>query len=119
MSAEYLMAGGNSNVILCERGIRTYETCTRNTLDISAVPVLKRISHLPVVVDPSHAAGIYWMVRPLARAAVAAGADGLIIEVHNDPAHALSDGAQSLTYESFEETMPELRQLARAVGRDL
>ena len=119
MSAEYLMAGGNSNVILCERGIRTYETCTRNTLDISAVPVLKRISPLPVVVDPSHAAGIYWMVRPLARAAVAAGADGLIIEVHNDPAHALSDGAQSLTYESFEETMPELRQLARAVGRDL
>lgn len=119
MSAEYLMAGGNSNVILCERGIRTYETYTRNTLDISAVPVLKRISHLPVVVDPSHAAGIYWMVRPLARAAVAAGADGLIIEVHNDPAHALSDGAQSLTYESFEETMPELRRLAQAVGRDL
>lgn len=119
MSAEYLMAGGNSNVILCERGIRTYETYTRNTLDISAVPVLKRISHLPVVVDPSHAAGIYWMVRPLARAAIAAGADGLIIEVHNDPAHALSDGAQSLTYESFEETMPELRRLAQAVGRDL
>lgn len=119
MSAEYLMAGGNGNVILCERGIRTYETYTRNTLDISAVPVLKRISHLPVVVDPSHAAGIYWMVRPLARAAIAAGADGLIIEVHNDPAHALSDGAQSLTYESFEETMPELRRLAQAVGRDL
>ena len=119
MSAEYVMAGGNSNVILCERGIRTYETYTRNTLDISAVPVLKRISHLPVVVDPSHAAGIYWMVRPLARAAVAAGADGLIIEVHNDPARALSDGAQSLTYESFAETMPELRQLALAVGREL
>jgi len=119
MSAEYVMAGGNSNVVLCERGIRTYETYTRNTLDISAVPVLKRISHLPVVVDPSHAAGIYWMVRPLARAAVAAGADGLIIEVHNDPARALSDGAQSLTYESFEETMPELRQLAQAVGREL
>lgn len=119
MSAEYLMAGGNSNVILCERGIRTYETYTRNTLDISAVPVLKRISHLPVVVDPSHAAGIYWMVRPLAQAAVAAGADGLIIEVHNDPAHAMSDGAQSLTYESFEETMPQLRKLAQAVGRDL
>lgn len=119
MSAEYLMAGGNGNVILCERGIRTYETYTRNTLDISAVPVLKRISHLPVVVDPSHAAGIYWMVRPLAQAAVAAGADGLIIEVHNDPAHAMSDGAQSLTYESFEEMMPQLRKLAQAVGRDL
>lgn len=119
MSAEYLMAGGNNNVILCERGIRTYETYTRNTLDISAVPVLKRISHLPVVVDPSHAAGIYWMVNPLAKAAIAAGADGLIIEVHNDPAHALSDGAQSLTYESFEETMPELKRLAQAVGRDI
>ena len=101
MSAEYIMAGGNENVILCERGIRTYEKYTRNTLDISAVPVLKRMSHLPVVVDPSHAGGIYWMVEPLAKAAVAAGADGLMIEVHNDPAHALSDGAQSLTYDSF------------------
>lgn len=119
MSAEYLMAGGNENVILCERGIRTYETYTRNTLDISAVPVLKRISHLPVVVDPSHAGGIYWMVAPLARAAVAAGADGLMIEVHNDPAHALSDGAQSLTYESFEETMASLRSVASAVGREI
>ena len=119
MSAEYVMAGGNENVILCERGIRTYETYTRNTLDISAVPVLKRISHLPVIVDPSHAGGIYWMVAPLARAAVAAGADGLMIEVHNDPAHALSDGAQSLTYESFEETMESLRGIAAAVGREL
>lgn len=119
MSAEYLMAGGNENVILCERGIRTYETYTRNTLDISAVPVLKRMSHLPVIVDPSHAGGIYWMVEPLAKAAVAAGADGLMIEVHNDPAHALSDGAQSLTYDSFKETMSKLRAVANAVGRDL
>lgn len=119
MSAEYLMAGGNENVILCERGIRTYETYTRNTLDISAVPVLKRMSHLPVIVDPSHAGGIYWMVEPLAKAAIAAGADGLMIEVHNDPAHALSDGAQSLTYESFSETMDSIRRVAEAVGREL
>ena len=119
MSAEYIMAGGNENVILCERGIRTYETYTRNTLDISAVPVLKRISHLPVIVDPSHAGGIYWMVEPLAKAAIAAGADGLIIEVHNDPAHALSDGAQSLTYDSFHETMQSIRRVAAAVDRTL
>ncbi len=119
MSAEYIMAGGNENVILCERGIRTYETVTRNTLDISAVPVLKRMSHLPVVVDPSHAGGIYWMVEPLGMAAIAAGADGMIIEVHNDPAHALSDGAQSLTPESFEETMARLRAVAGAVGRSI
>ena len=101
MSAEYIMAGGNERVILCERGIRTYETYTRNTLDISAVPILKRLSHLPVVVDPSHASGIAWLVEPLAMAAVAAGADGLIIEVHNNPAKALSDGAQSLTPDQF------------------
>lgn len=119
MSAEYIMAGGNENVILCERGIRTYETYTRNTLDISAVPVLKRMSHLPVIVDPSHAGGIYWMVEPLAKAAIAAGADGLIIEVHNDPAHALSDGAQSLTYDSFRETMQSIRRVAAAVDRTL
>lgn len=119
MSAEYIMAGGNENVILCERGIRTYETYTRNTLDISAVPVLKRMSHLPVIVDPSHAGGIYWMVEPLAKAAIAAGADGLIIEVHNDPAHALSDGAQSLTYDSFHETMQSIRRVAAAVDRTL
>ena len=119
MSAEYLMAGGNENVILCERGIRTYETYTRNTLDISAVPVLKRMSHLPVIVDPSHAGGIYWMVEPLAKAAVAAGADGLMIEVHNDPSHALSDGAQSLTYKSFSECMNSIRRVAEAVGREL
>ncbi len=117
MSAEYIMAGGNEQVILCERGIRTYEQYTRNTLDISAVPVLKRMSHLPVIVDPSHAGGIYWMVEPLAKAAIAAGADGLMIEVHNDPARALSDGAQSLTYDSFAETMDSLRAIAKAVNR--
>ena len=102
MSAEYIMAGGNEQVIFCERGIRTFETSTRNTLDISAIPMLKQKSHLPVIVDPSHAAGIPWMVEPLALASLAAGADGLMIEVHNDPAHALSDGAQSLTPDQFD-----------------
>ncbi len=110
MSAEYIMAGGNNNVVLCERGIRTFETSTRNTLDISAVPMLKRKSHLPVVVDPSHAAGLSWMVEPLAMAAIAAGADGLMIEVHNDPPHALSDGAQSLTPESFTKLMKKINR---------
>ena len=118
-AAEYIASEGNPRIVLCERGIRTYEKYTRNTLDISAVPVLKRMSHLPVVVDPSHAGGIYWMVEPLAKAAVAAGADGLMIEVHNDPAHALSDGAQSLTYDSFHETMNNLRAVAQAVGREI
>ena len=102
MSAEYIMAGGNDKVMLCERGIRTYETFTRNTLDISAIPIIKKLSHLPVIVDPSHASGKSWLVEPLAMAAVAAGADGLIIEVHNDPPHALSDGAQSLTPKQFD-----------------
>lgn len=102
MSAEYIMAGGNNKVILCERGIRTYETATRNTLDISAVPILKKLTHLPIIVDPSHASGKSWLVEPLAMSAVAAGADGLMIEVHNDPPHALSDGAQSLTPEQFD-----------------
>lgn len=101
MSAEYIMSSGNENVILCERGIRTYETATRNTLDLSAVPVLHELSHLPVVVDPSHATGVARYVKPMAMAAVASGADGLIIEVHNDPPHALSDGAQSLRPEQF------------------
>ena len=119
MSAEYICSGGNTNVILCERGIRTYETATRNTLDVSAVPVLKRLSHLPVIIDPSHAAGIYWMVEPLAMAGIAAGADGLIIEVHNNPAQALSDGAQSLTYEHFNHTMEKVRAIAPALGRTL
>lgn len=113
------MSEGNSKVILCERGIRTYETATRNTLDISAVPVLKRLSHLPVFVDPSHAAGIAWLVEPLAFAAVAAGVDGLIIEVHNDPLHALSDGPQSLTPAEFQGLLHRLSPLAKAIGRSL
>ncbi|TJX14541.1 3-deoxy-7-phosphoheptulonate synthase [Tissierella creatinini] len=117
MSAEYVMSGGNNNVVLCERGIRTCENYTRNTLDISAIPVLKKLTHLPVVIDPSHAAGINWMVEPLSMAALAAGADGLIIEVHNDPKNALCDGAQSLTYDSFAETMVKLKLIAAAVGR--
>ncbi|MDP4118644.1 MAG: N-acetylneuraminate synthase family protein, partial [Bacillota bacterium] len=103
MSAEYIMAGGNGNVILCERGIRTFETATRNTLDLSAIPLIKSLSHLPVIVDPSHATGIAKLVKPMAMAAAAAGADGLIIEVHNDPPHASSDGAQSLTPEAFDD----------------
>ncbi len=110
MSAEYIMAGGNSQVILCERGIRTFETQTRNTLDISAVPLLKHQSHLPVIVDPSHATGIPWLVEPLSKAAVAAGADGLMIEVHNDPKNALCDGAQSLTPGQFDSVMKKVRR---------
>lgn len=119
MSAEYIMAGGNDNVILCERGIRTFENYTRNTLDLSAIPAVKKLSHLPVVVDPSHAAGMWWMVEPLAKAAVAVGADGLIIEVHNDPEHALCDGAQSLKPERFGRLMQDLKIIAGAVGREL
>lgn len=115
MSAEYIMAGGNEQVILCERGIRTYENFTRNTLDVSAIPIVKSLSHLPVVVDPSHASGKAWLVEPLAMAAVAAGADGLIIEVHNDPAHALSDGAQSLTPAQFDKTAKKLFALHKAL----
>ena len=119
MSAEYIMSAGNENVILCERGVRTFETYTRNTLDVSAIPAIKQMSHLPVIVDPSHAAGMYWMVEPLALAAVAAGADGLIIEVHNDPANALCDGAQSITPEQFDGLMGRLAPLAACVGREL
>ncbi len=119
MSAEYIMAGGNPNVILCERGIRTFETYTRNTLDLSAVLAVKRQSHLPVVVDPSHACGKAWMVERMAMAAVAAGADGLIIEVHNDPPCALCDGAQSVTPEQFGSIMDKLRAVAACVGREL
>ena len=119
MSAEYIMAGGNDNVILCERGIRTFENYTRNTLDLSAIPAVKKLSHLPVVVNPSHAAGMWWMVEPLAKAAVAVGADGLIIEVHNDPEHALCDGAQSLKPERFGRLMQDLKIIAGAVGREL
>ena len=119
MSAEYIMAGGNDNVILCERGIRTYETYTRNTLDLSAIPAAKKLSHLPVIVDPSHAAGMWWMVEPLAKAAIAAGADGLMIEVHNDPENAWCDGAQSLKPERFAALMNDLRGIAQIVGREL
>jgi 3-deoxy-7-phosphoheptulonate synthase len=111
MSAEYIMVGGNSQIILCERGIRTFETATRNTLDISAVPVLKELTHLPVIVDPSHGTGNARFVKPMAMAAVAAGADGLIIEVHNDPVHALCDGAQSLTPESFGDLMAQVNKI--------
>ena len=119
MSAEYIMSEGNPNVILCERGIRTFETYTRNTLDLSAVLAVKRLSHLPVVVDPSHACGQAWMVERMAMAAVAAGADGLIIEVHNDPPHALCDGAQSVTPEQFETIMDRVRSIAACVGREV
>ena len=119
MSAEYIMAEGNENVILCERGIRTFETYTRNTLDVSAIPAVKRMSHLPVIVDPSHSAGMYWMVEPLALAAVAAGADGLIIEVHNDPANAKCDGQQSLTPERFDSLMGKVSTLVDMVGKTL
>ncbi len=117
LSAEYILAGGNYNVILCERGIRTFETYTRNTLDIAAIPVIKKLSHLPIIADPSHGTGRRDKVSPMARAAVAAGADGLLIEVHHDPEHALSDGAQSLYADQFAELMAELRIIAPAVGR--
>ena len=119
MSAEYIMAGVNENVILCERGIRTYETYTRNTLDLSAIPAAKKLSHLPVIVDPSHAAGMWWMVEPLAKAAIAVGADGLMIEVHNDPENAWCDGAQSLNPERFASLMKDLKEIAKIVGREL
>jgi 3-deoxy-7-phosphoheptulonate synthase len=119
LSAEYVMAGGNYDVILCERGIRTFETYTRNTMDISAFPVVKKLSHLPIVADPSHGTGRRDMVAPVARASVAGGADGLLIEVHPDPDRALSDGAQSLRPEQFEELMGQLRMIATAVGRTI
>ena len=119
MSAEYIMAGGNENVILCERGIRTYEGYTRNTLDLSAIPVIKKLSHLPVIVDPSHASGYWYLVEPLAKAAIAAGADGLMIEVHNDPQHALSDGQQSVKPELFDAIMKKVKKLAEMEGKVL
>jgi 3-deoxy-7-phosphoheptulonate synthase len=119
MAAEYIAAGGNHRIILCERGIRTFETATRNTLDLSAVPVVKRLSHLPVVVDPSHAAGYRDLGPPLARAAVAVGADGLLLEVHPDPAAALSDGPQSLDAADFRDLMDDVRRIARALDRPL
>jgi len=117
MSAEYIMSEGNEQVILCERGIRTFETMTRNTLDLSAIPLLKQKSHLPVIVDPSHAAGIRSLVAPLAKAAMAVGADGLMIEAHNDPSRALCDGAQSLDLKQFEELMVDLRKRAMFEGK--
>ena len=116
-TAHVFQAGGNDKVMLCERGIRTYETFTRNTLDISAIPIIKKLSHLPVIVDPSHASGKSWLVEPLAMAAVAAGADGLIIEVHNDPPHALSDGAQSLTPKQFDGVAKKVFGLKKAVDK--
>ena len=119
LSAEYILAGGNNDVILCERGIRTFETATRNTFDISAIPVVQKLSHLPVVADPSHGAGRRDMVPQLARAAVAAGADGLLIEVHADPDHAWSDGAQSMYPDQFDRLMAELRIIAPAIGRSI
>jgi 3-deoxy-7-phosphoheptulonate synthase len=119
LSAEYVLSGGNTDVILCERGIRTFETATRNTFDISAIPVVKKLSHLPIIADPSHGAGRRDMVAPMARAAVAAGADGLIIEVHCDPDHALSDGAQSMFPAQFDRLMAELRIIAPAIGRSI
>ena len=119
MSAEYIMAEGNPNVVLCERGVRTFETSMRNTLDISAVPMLKKMTHLPVVIDPSHAAGIAFMVPSLAKAAVAVGADGLMIEVHNDPARAKSDGAQSLTPDQFDDLMATIRPELEFFGKTL
>lgn len=117
MAAEYIMAQGNPNVILCERGIRTFETYTRNTFDLNAVPVIKKLSHLPIFADPSHGTGKWYLVPPMAMAAVAAGADGLIVEVHPNPDHARSDGAQSLTFENFAKLMPQLNAVAQAVGR--
>jgi 3-deoxy-7-phosphoheptulonate synthase len=119
LSAEYILAGGNYNVVLCERGIRTFETYTRNTLDISAVPIVHKLSHLPIAADPSHGTGLRDKVAPMARASVAAGADALLIEVHHDPDRALSDGAQSLYPEQFSELMDQLRIIAPAVGRTI
>lgn len=119
MSAEYIMSGGNENIILCERGIRTYETYTRNTLDLSAIPLLKKYSHLPVVVDPSHATGQAWMVPTMAKAAIAAGADGLLIEVHNNPCKAKCDGAQSLNCEEFTNLMKDLKKRVEFEGKTL
>ena len=119
MSAEYIMAGGNEQVILCERGVRTFENYTRNTLDLSAIPVIKKLSHLPIIIDPSHAMGKSWMVEPLSKAAIAAGADGLIIEVHNDPKNALCDGQKSITPEEYKILVEKLKKIANAVDREI
>ncbi len=117
MSAEYIMASGNPNVILCERGIRTFESYTRNTLDLQAIPVVKKLTHLPIVIDPSHAGGKWWLVEPMAKASVAGGADGLMIEVHNDPEKALCDGPQSLRPEKYEELLKQISKIAEVVGK--
>ena len=119
MSAEYIMASGNENVILCERGVRTFETYTRNTLDLQAIPVLRKMTHLPVIIDPSHAGGKWWLVEPMAKASVAAGCDGLLIEVHNDPEHALCDGAQSLKPKKYTKLIEELREIGKVVGKEI
>ena len=117
MSAEYIMASGNPNVILCERGIRTFESYTRNTLDLQAIPVIKRLTHLPIIIDPSHAGGKWWLVEPMAKAAVAAGCDGLMIEVHNDPEHALCDGPQSLKPKKYTELLRQIKGIGEIVGK--
>ena len=119
MSAEYIMASGNENVILCERGIRTFESYTRNTLDLQSIPVLRKLTHLPIIVDPSHAGGKWWLVDSMAMAAVAAGADGLMIEVHNDPESALCDGAQSLKPKKYDELIKKVSQIAGVVGKTI
>jgi 3-deoxy-7-phosphoheptulonate synthase len=119
MSAEYIMSEGNENVILCERGIRTFETYTRNTLDVSAIPAIKKMSHLPIIVDPSHSGGMRWLVEPLTMAAIAAGADGIIVEVHNDPARALCDGQQSLNPQEFQDLMDKIVPLSQFMGKTL
>ena len=119
MSAEYIMASGNPNVILCERGIRTFESYTRNTLDLQAIPVIKRLTHLPIIIDPSHAGGKWWLVEPMAKAAVAAGCDGLMIEVHNDPEHALCDGPQSLKPEKYTKLLKQVGEIAHIVGKEI
>jgi 3-deoxy-7-phosphoheptulonate synthase len=119
MSAEYIMAGGNENVILCERGVRTFETITRNTLDLQAVPVIKRLSHLPIIIDPSHAGGYAYLVEPMAKAAIVSGADGLMIEVHNDPENALSDGQQSLTPDQFDVLMNKVKAVAKIEDKQI
>jgi len=119
LAAEYIMAQGNEQVILCERGIRTFKTFARNTMDISAIPIIKKVSHLPIIADPSHATGKWYLVAPLGLAAVAAGADGLMIEVHPHPEQALADGPQSLTFDNFRQLISQLRPIAQAMGRKL
>ena len=119
MSAEYIMASGNENVILCERGVRTFESYTRNTLDLQSIPVVRKLTHLPIIVDPSHAGGKWWLVEPMAKAAIAAGADGLMVEVHNNPECALCDGAQSLKPKKYDELIRQVSQIAQVIGKNL